>query len=75
MKPALAPSGNLLRPTEVLRRFRDGTGICHRRRTQAFCVQKFPFMVMSVGSVDGQWHLHVGDHRALPGDGQDDHVV
>jgi Transposase len=25
MKPALAPSGNLLRPTEVLRRFRDGT--------------------------------------------------
>jgi hypothetical protein len=71
MKPALAPSGNLLRPTEILRRY----GICHRRRTQASCVQEFPFMVMSVGSVDGQWHLHVGDHRALPGDGQDDHVV
>ena len=25
MKPALAPSGNLLRPTELLRRFRDST--------------------------------------------------
>ena len=38
-------------------------------------VHKFPFMAMSVGSVDGQWHLHAGDHRALPGDGQDQHIV
>jgi hypothetical protein len=35
-----------------------------------------PFMTMSVGSVDGQWHLHADNHRALPGDGQDvDHVA
>ena len=75
MKPALAPSGNLLRPTEVLRRFRDGTAYAIVGVHRHLVLQKFPFMVMSVGSVDGQWHLHVGDHRALPGDGQDDHVV
>ena len=38
-------------------------------------VHKFPFMAMSVDSADGQWHLHAGDHRALPGDGQGHHIV
>jgi len=75
MKPALAPSGKPAQTNGGSETFPRRYGICHRRRTQASCVQKFPFMVMSVDSVDGQWHLHVGDHRALPGDGQDDHVV
>jgi hypothetical protein len=74
MKPALAR----LEPAQAnggSETFPRRYGTCHRRRTQASCVQKFPFMVMNAGSADGQCHLHAGDHRALPGDGQDDHVV
>jgi len=54
MKPTLAPSGNLLRPTEVLRRFRDGTAYAIVGVHRHLVVQEFPFMVMNVGSVDGQ---------------------
>ena len=68
---------NLLRPLEVLRRFRDGKAyaIAALASTGVVTVHEFPFMAMSVGSVDGQWHLRAGDHRALPGDGRNDHVV
>jgi hypothetical protein len=47
-------SGNLLRPPEVLRRFRDGMAYATAALacTGIVTVHEFPFMVMSIGSVE-----------------------